>query len=79
MTVPHRRQARGLADLPEEYQRFLALIAAAPRPVACRYVCEHLGVLIAAKNIEGVRSKLKRLVERGWLIETQPGKFTVRP
>jgi hypothetical protein len=79
MTVSHRRQARGVADLPAEYQRFLALIAAAPRAVACRDVCEQLGVPIAAKNIEGVRSKLKRLVERGWLIERQPGKFKPRP
>jgi hypothetical protein len=47
--------------------------------VACRYLCEQFGVPIAAKNIEGLRSKLKRLVERGWLIETQPGKFTPRP
>ncbi|MCP2313998.1 hypothetical protein [Kitasatospora paracochleata] len=79
MTVPHRRQARGVSDLPGEYQRFLELIAASPRPAAFRYVREQLGVPIAAKNIEGMRSKLKRLVERGWLIETQPGKFTVRP
>ncbi|WP_167450094.1 hypothetical protein [Streptomyces hyaluromycini] len=50
---------------PAEYQRFLTLIAAPPRAVACRDVCEQLGVPIAAKNIEGVRSKLKRLVERG--------------
>ncbi|MER7184291.1 hypothetical protein ABT404_33320 [Streptomyces hyaluromycini] len=61
---------------PAEYRRFLTQIAAAPRAVACRDVCEQLGVPIAAKNVEGVRSKLKRLVERGWLIQTQPVRFT---
>ena len=47
--------------------------------MSCRYLCEKLRVSIAAKNIEGMRGKLKRLVERGWLIETQPGKVTIRP
>ncbi|MEU8983896.1 hypothetical protein ACFVXA_29560 [Streptomyces sp. NPDC058246] len=53
MTVPHRRQAQGVADLPAEYQRFLTLVAAAPRAVACRDVCEQLGVPIAAKEHRG--------------------------
>ncbi|WP_328753066.1 hypothetical protein OHT57_46830 [Streptomyces sp. NBC_00285] len=26
-------------------------------------------------KIEGTRGKLKRLLERGWLIEDQPGRF----
>ncbi len=28
------------------------------------------------QHVEGVRTKLKRLVDRGWLAEPNPGKFT---
>jgi hypothetical protein len=31
---------------------------------------------IAAKNTENIRSRLKRLVSRGILVETEPGLFT---
>jgi len=34
------------------------------------------GLPIAAKNTENIRSKLKRLVSLGILIETEPGLFT---
>ena len=35
-----------------------------------------LDLPIAAKNTENIRSKLKRLVSRGILAETEPGLFT---
>lgn len=28
-------------------------------------------------QVEGARGKLKRLVERGWLVEERPGRFTL--
>ncbi|MFF5977008.1 hypothetical protein ACFY7C_36480 [Streptomyces sp. NPDC012769] len=37
----------------------------------------HPPELVSAK-VEGVRSKLKRLVERGWLAEERPGVFMPR-
>ncbi len=31
----------------------------------------------SASCVEGARARLKRLVERGWLVETKPGRFTL--
>ncbi|MFI8308943.1 hypothetical protein ACIF80_37250 [Streptomyces sp. NPDC085927] len=30
-----------------------------------------------ASRVEGARARLKRLVERGWLVEEKPGRFTL--
>lgn len=31
----------------------------------------------SASRVEGARARLKRLVERGWLVEEKPGRFTL--
>ncbi|MCO6003582.1 hypothetical protein NE236_01170 [Actinoallomurus purpureus] len=36
-----------------------------------------MGLPAGAAKVEGLRSKLKRLVERGWLSEDSPGLFAV--
>jgi hypothetical protein len=72
ITVP----VRGAGALPEDYAALWELVAAAPKAVTCRDVCEQLGWELLPKNTEGLRSKLKRMVERGWLAEERPGKFT---
>lgn len=38
-----------------------------------------LGLSTDKSKVEGFRSKLKRLVERGWLTEAEPGLFAPRP
>jgi hypothetical protein len=38
-------------------------------------LCQALDLPIIAKNTEGIRSKLKRLVTRGILTEPEPGLF----
>jgi hypothetical protein len=40
-------------------------------------ICRALGIGTAAKDVEGLRAKLKRLVARGVLTEPEPGMFTV--
>ncbi|MFB8085932.1 hypothetical protein [Streptomyces sp. NPDC055992] len=40
-----------------------------------RDLCHALDLPILPKNTEGIRSKLKRLVSRSILIETEPGLF----
>ena len=30
-----------------------------------------------AARVEGARGRMKRLVERGWLVEERPGRFTL--
>jgi hypothetical protein len=46
------------------------------RPLRARDLCTALDLPIVARNVEGIRSKLKKLVSRGILAETEPGLFT---
>jgi hypothetical protein len=41
-----------------------------------RQVCEAMDLEIAPNNINNTRLKLKRLTERGILVETEQGLFT---
>ena len=47
-----------------------------PPPLRARQVCEAMDLQIAPNNVNNARLKLKRLVERGILIETEQGLFT---
>ena len=58
------------------YQQILDAFAELRRPLRARDLCLALDLPIAARNTEGIRSKLKRLVSRGILVETEPGLFT---
>jgi hypothetical protein len=59
------------------YQQILAAFADLRRPLRARDLCLALDLPIAPRNTEGIRSKLKRLVSRGILTETEPGLFTL--
>jgi hypothetical protein len=63
--------------LPEHpaYQQILTAFADLGRPLRARDLCVALDLPVASKNTENIRSKLKRLVSRGILIETEPGLF----
>lgn len=58
------------------YQQIMAVFAAADTPLRARAVCEAMDVEITPNNINNVRLKLKRLTERGILVETEQGLFT---
>lgn len=53
------------------------MVADAPGPVRAKQIVPRIGLPAEAGKIEGTRSKLKRLVERGWLDEDVPGLFTL--
>jgi len=57
------------------YQQILDAFADLRRPLRARDLCVALDLPIAARNTENIRSKLKRLVSRGILAETEPGLF----
>lgn len=63
--------------LPEHpaYQQILTASTDLGRPLRARDLCVALDLPILPKNTESIRSKLKRLVSRGILIETEPGLF----
>jgi hypothetical protein len=66
-------------DLPENpaYQNILAALAESPGPVRAKDLCQRLDLGLEPKNIEGMRSKLKRLVARGLAAESEPGLFAL--
>ncbi len=53
----------------------MAVFAAADAPLRARAVCEAMDLEIAPSNINNVRLKLKRLVERGILTVPEQGLF----
>ncbi|MCX4426343.1 hypothetical protein [Streptomyces mirabilis] len=77
LTLPMPSPAAEPADIPDHpaYQQILTALADAGRPMRARDLCQALDLPILPKNTEGLRSKLKRLVSRGILVETEPGLF----
>ncbi|MFB9399116.1 hypothetical protein [Streptomyces echinatus] len=77
--VPHRQAAAGTEVLSVDYQ---ALMAAAAQAAADGLGARRAAVVLgwdsaSASRVEGARARLKRLVERGWLVEERPGRFTL--
>lgn len=60
------------------YQQILAVFATTDHSgLRAKDICRALGIGTAAKDTEGLRAKLKRLVARGVLTEPEPGLFTL--
>ncbi|MGW4101877.1 hypothetical protein [Streptomyces sp. NPDC004976] len=72
--VPPAPPPPKLPDHPA-YQQIMAVFAAANAPLWARQVCEAMDLEIAPNTINNTRLKLKRLVERGILAETEQGLF----
>lgn len=75
--VPHRRHASEVAELSPDYQALMAAaVDAGGDGLGARRAAVVLGWDSAsASRVEGARARLKRLVERGWLVEVKPGRF----
>ncbi|NUV77822.1 hypothetical protein C3K23_00055 (plasmid) [Streptomyces sp. 604F] len=79
MLIPHRESGVEEDSLPRDYQRILAAVRQAAGPVMAREVGEMVGVDTSVKaKLEPLRSKLIRLVDRGWLRKLPDGRFTTR-
>lgn len=59
------------------YQQILAVFDATGGGMRAKDVCLALGLGVTPKDTEGIRAKLKRLVNRQVLTETEPGLFTL--
>ncbi|MBB4902700.1 hypothetical protein [Streptomyces griseomycini] len=77
--VPHRQDAPGAEVLSVDYQALMAAaVEAGPGGLGARRAAVVLGWDSAsASRVEGARARPKRLVERGWLVEEKPGRFTL--
>jgi hypothetical protein len=76
--VPPRSEGMGVEVLAVEYQQILSVLAGpeAAEGLRVKPIASRLGGQITPARIEGVRSRVKRLVARGWAIEVQPNVFT---
>lgn len=62
-------------------QRILALLAhhrgGGNEVMTCQEIAMGLGLAPIPASGEGLRSKMKRLADRGWATEPAPGRFTL--
>jgi hypothetical protein len=66
------------AVISEPYQQIIAVFTTPDRgALRAKDVCRVLGIGTEPKDTEGIRAKLKRLVNRHVLTETEPGLFTL--
>lgn len=67
------------ATLPDNpvYQHILTALADTQTPMRARDLCRALDLGTDPSKVEGLRSKLKRLVTTGLIIEDEPGLFTL--
>ena len=65
------------AVISEPYQQILAVFTPDRGALRAKDVCLALGIGTEPKDTEGIRAKLKRLVNRHLLTESQPGLFTL--
>lgn len=76
--VPQWTPGLVVGVLPGSYRDIVEVLQDAVRPMRAHHLCAALGLSTDKSKVEGFRSKLKRLVERGWLMEEEPGLFTPR-
>ncbi|WP_406432181.1 hypothetical protein OHB00_06510 [Streptomyces sp. NBC_00631] len=76
--VPQWSDGLQVGVLPRSYQDIVEVLQDAVHPMRAHHLCGALGLSTDKTKVEGFRSKLKRLVERGWLVEGEPGLFAWR-
>ncbi|MFI6663301.1 hypothetical protein ACIBL8_48505, partial [Streptomyces sp. NPDC050523] len=74
--VPQWTPELAVGVLPDSYRDIVEVLQDAVHPMRAHHLCAALGLSTDKSKVEGFRAKLKRLVERGWLVEEGPGLFT---
>jgi hypothetical protein len=77
MLVPPWEPGLELSVLPRAYRDVLEVLADAGEAMRAVRISAALGRGESAAKVEGLRGKLKRLTERGWLTEDEPGMFAL--
>ena len=78
-TVPHRSDDPDLASLPQPYRDVLEVMEDADQPLRSVDLCRSLGLGVKASATEAMRGKLNRLVERGWCVSPETGRYALAP
>lgn len=78
--VPPWREGLPVTVLAPDYQRILGVLderqPAGQQPLKAREITARLGLETSSAKVEGVRSKARRLAERGWLLLEASGAFS---
>ncbi|MER6334014.1 hypothetical protein ABT298_32825 [Streptomyces sp. NPDC001034] len=78
--VPPWREGLPVTVLAPDYQRILGVLderqPAGQGPLKAREITAQLGLETTSAKVEGVRSKARRLAERGWLVLETSGAFS---
>jgi len=78
--VPPWREGLPVTVLAPDYQRILGVLEerqpAGQGPLKAREITVELGFQTTSAKVEGVRSKARRLAERGWLVQETSGMFS---
>jgi hypothetical protein len=78
LAVPPWRAGLEASVLPHAYRDLLEVAGDAGRPLRAAQIAAAAGLSTGKAKVETLRSKLKRLVERGWLAEEAgPGLFAL--
>jgi len=78
LAVPPWRAGLAASALPQAYRDLLEVVEDAGRPLRAGQIAAAAGLSTDKSKVEGLRSKLKRLAERGWLAEEAgPGLFAL--
>ncbi|KIZ17053.1 hypothetical protein [Streptomyces natalensis] len=79
-TVPPWREGLPVTVLAPDYQRILGMVeewrSAGKGPLKAKEIAVQLGLETVPAKVEGVRSKARRLAERGWLVQETSGMFS---
>ncbi|WP_033203105.1 MULTISPECIES: hypothetical protein [Streptomyces] len=78
--APPWREGLPVTVLAPDHQRILGVLderqPAGKGPLKAREIAVDLGLGTTAAKVEGVRSKARRLAERGWLLQETSGMFS---
>ncbi|WP_326741142.1 hypothetical protein [Streptomyces sp. NBC_01768] len=78
--VPPWRDGLPVTVLAPDYQRIVGMLekrrSAGEGPVKAKEIAAELGLGTTPAKVEGVRSKARRLAERGWLLLEASGMFS---
>ncbi|QDN54441.1 hypothetical protein FNV66_02210 [Streptomyces sp. S1D4-14] len=79
--VPMGRAGLVWSALSVDYRRILRVLADCHRlgqgPLSCQEMAVCFGLEVVPSKVEALRSKAKRMVARGWLVEPVPGRFSL--
>ncbi|MEU6657953.1 hypothetical protein [Streptomyces sp. NPDC046821] len=75
--VPQRREGLDVGVLAPDYQRITSMLASQTPQGGLRAkdLARLLELELVPAKIEGLRAKLKRLAERGWVVQSASGMF----